>query len=302
MEQSSGYLIKKRSFKPDIFSNRGTFFWVSALMAMIATGSVAIIFIYLVSESLPIFQEMGWAFLFGNEWYAGEVYGALPMVYGSLMVTSIALIIALPFAIGGAIFTAEFLPSRPRLIVKSVMELLAGVPGIIYGLIGIAILAPIIQKIFGLIDGSSLVTAGILLAIMILPTIMSLSEDAMRAVPGEYRDTGLGLGLSKVEIVFRVVFPNALPGIVGAVLLGLGRAMGETIAVMLVIGGIDRIPQPWFDIFSPGQNIPSKLGREAAEALGSGLHWSALISLGLTLFIIVTSTTLIGNLFLRRAH
>ena len=302
MEQSSQIVARARSFKPNIFVQRGLFFWVTALMTMIATGSVATIFIYLISESMPILKELGWAFVFGNEWYAGEVYGALPMIYGSLLVTSLALIIVLPFAIGGAIFTAEFLSRRPRLLVKSVMELLAGVPGIIYGLIGIAILAPFVQRIFGLIDGSAIVTAGILLAIMILPTIMSLSEDALSAVPGEYRDAGLGLGLTKVETVFRVVFPNAIPGIAGAIFLGLGRAMGETIAVMLVIGGLDKIPQPWFDIFSPGQSIPSKLGREAAEALGSGVHWSALMGLGLILFIIVMATTLIGNMFLRRAN
>ena len=181
------------------------------------------------------------------------------------------------------------------------MELLAGVPGIIYGLIGVACLAPWIKDIFNLIDGSAIVTAGILLAVMILPTIMTLSEDAMRAVPGEYRDAALGLGLTQVETVFRVVFPHALPGIAGAVFLGLGRAMGETIAVMLVIGGLDRIPQPWFDIFSPGQSIPSKLGREAAEALGYGMHWSALMGLGLTLFLMVMVFTLVGNIFLRRA-
>jgi phosphate transport system permease protein len=221
MEQTSAYITKKRSFIPDLFTERGTFFWVTALMAMITAGSVVTIFIFLVSESLPILKETGWAFLFGNEWYAGEVYGVLPIVYGSLIVTSIALIIALPFAIGGAIFTAEFLPRRLRLLVKSIMELLAGVPGIIYGLIGISILAPLIQNIFGLIDGSSMVTAGILLAIMILPTIMSLSEDAMRAVSGEYRDAGLSLGLTKIELVFRVVLPKALPGIAGLFYLAL---------------------------------------------------------------------------------
>ena len=110
MELSTTYATKKRSFISDLLTERGTFFWITALMAMIATGSVATIFIYLITESLPILNEKGWAFLFGDEWYAGEVYGVLPMVYGSLMVTSLALIIVLPFAIGGAIFTAEFLP------------------------------------------------------------------------------------------------------------------------------------------------------------------------------------------------
>lgn len=289
-------------FKPVIFAGGGPFFWFAAAMAMVAAGCVITILVYLIRESLPVIRLEGWSFFFGRDWSVGESYGALPMVYGSLMVTGLALAMVLPFALGSAIFTAEFLPRRIRLLVKSVMELLAGVPGIIYGLIGVAVLAPWVKDAFGLVDGNAIVTAGILLAVMILPTIMTLSEDAISAVPGEYRDTALGLGFTKVETVFRVVFPHALPGIAGAIFLGLGRAMGETIAVMLVIGSLDRIPQPWFDIFSPGQSIPSKLGREAAEALGFGVHWSALMGLGLILFLMVTAVTLVGGLLLRRAR
>jgi len=129
---------------------------------------------------------------------------------------------------------------------------------------------------------------------------MTLAEDAIRAVPGEYRDAALGLGLTRWETVAHAVLPRALPGIAGAVFLGLGRAMGETIAVMLVIGGLDRIPVPWHDVLQPGQSIPSKLGREAAEALGSGLHWSALMSLGLVLFILVMTVTWLGTALIRR--
>jgi len=153
-----------------------------------------------------------------------------------------------------------------------------------------------------LIDGNGILTAGILLAIMILPTIMTLAEDALRAVPREYRETAWSLGLTPITTVFHVVAPRAFPGIVGAVFLGLGRAMGETIAVMLVIGGLDRIPQPWYNLTAPAQSIPTKLGREAAEAMGSDLHWSALIGLSLILFLMVMSLALVGNLFLRRAR
>jgi len=275
-----------RPFKPKVFSCDGAMFWVTALMALVAVGSMVTIVVYIIHESLPILNEQGRSFITGRDWYVGETYGALPMVYGSFMVTGLALALVLPFALGSA----------------SAMELLAGVPGIIYGLIGIAVLAPWVRDAFGIVDGNTIATAAILLAVMILPTIMTLSEDALRAVPGEYRDTALSLGLTKVETVFRVVFPHALPGIAGAVFLGMGRAMGETVAVMLVIGGIDRIPHPWFNLFSSGQSIPSKLGREAAEALGYGLHWSALMGLGLVLFLMVMSFTLAGNLFLRRVR
>lgn len=269
---------------------------------LVSAGCMVSFFFYLVWESLPILGLEGTTFFTGRDWWVGESYGAASMIYGSLIVTGLALLFALPFALGGAVFTAEFMTARRRIAVKSVMELLAGIPGIIYGLLGVAILTLWVRDVFGLVDGNTLLSAGLLLGIMILPTVMTLSEDALQAVPGEYRDNALSLGLTKMQTVWSVVVRQALPGIAGAVFLGLGRAMGETIAVMLVIGGLDRIPVPWFDVFAPGQSIPSKLGREAAEALGSDAHWSALMGLGLVLFLMVMAVTLVGNWFLRRVR
>ena len=248
------------NMKP-MFPERGPAFWLTGLAATVSAGTIGLLFVSLVVESVPVFKAEGVSFLWGTDWFAGESYGALPMIYGSLIVTGLALVMVLPFALGSAILTSEFLSGRARLIVKAAMELLAGVPGILYGLMGIALLAVWVRDLFGLIDGNTLFTAGVLLAVMILPTVMTLAEDALRAVPGEIRDTALSLGLTRMETVMQAVVPQALPGLAGAVFLGLGRAMGETIAVMLVIGGIDRIPQPWFDLFAPGQNIPSKIGR-----------------------------------------
>lgn len=285
-----------------MFCERGLAFWWTGFTALIASGTIFIMFVSLVIESVPVFKTRGVSFLWGTDWFAGEAYGALPMIFGSLMVTGLAVVMVLPFALGSAILTSEFLNGRLRLMVKAAMELLAGVPGIIYGLMGIALLTVWVRDVFGLIDGNTLFTAGLLLAVMILPTVMTLSEDALRAVPGEFRDTALSLGLTRIETILKVVVPQALPGLAGAVFLGLGRAMGETIAVMLVIGGIDRIPQPWFNVFAPGQSIPSKIGREAAEALGFDVQWSALIALGLVLFVMVMMLTSAGNLLLRRAR
>lgn len=285
-----------------LFAERGPAFWWTGFTALIASGTIFILFVSLVVESIPVFKNEGISFLWGTDWFAGEAYGALPMIFGSLMVTGIAVVLVLPFALGSAILTSEFLNGRLRLLIKAAMELLAGVPGIIYGLMGIALLTVWVRDVFGLIDGNTLLTAGILLAVMILPTVMTLAEDALRSVPGEFRDTALSLGLTRMEMVLKVIVPQALPGLAGAVFLGVGRAMGETIAVMLVIGGIDRIPQPWFDLFAPGQSIPSKIGREAAEALGFGVQWSALIALGLILFVMVMMLTSAGNLLLRRAR
>ncbi len=282
--------------KPDLFR------WFTGALAGVGLICAFGIFIGLIAESLPIFKIYGWNFVWGEDWFPDETYGALPMIYGSLMVTSLALIFALPFSLGTAIFTAEFLTGRLRLMVKASMELLAGVPGIVYGLLGVSVLTNWIRDVFQLIDGNSMISAGILLGIMILPTIMTLSEDALRSVPVEYRDTALSLGLSPVHTVWRAVLPKALPGITGAIFLGLGRAIGETVAVMLVIGGLDRIPRPWYDVFASAQSIPSKLGREAAEALGAGLHWNALVGLGLILFLMVMVLSATGNIFLKRVR
>lgn len=275
---------------------------VSGILAFLSLTIVVGILFFLIGQSFPIFQLEGGSFLWGRDWFPDQVYGALPMIYGSLMVTGLALFLALPFAVASAVFSAEFLPNRIRLIVKGMMELFAGVPGIVYGLVGVSFLANLVKDIFGLMHGNTIATAGLLLAVMILPTIMTLSEDAIRAVPGEYREEALSLGFTQVAVVFRSVLPQAVPGIAGAVFLGLGRAMGETIAVMLVIGGLDRVPNPWFNLFSPAQSIPSKLGREAAEAFGSDLHWNALMGLGLILFLLVTALALVGNVFLKKVR
>jgi len=276
--------------------NPARFLFASAFTLSIST--VVIIFVFLLKESLPVFMHQGLSFLTGRDWYPGTAYGALPMVYGTVVVTFIAVSIALPLGLGSAVITSEVLSGKGRLFIKMVMELMAGIPGVVYGLLGIVILTTAVKNLFGLIDGNSILTAGVLLAVMVLPTIMTLSEDALRAVPKEYREQVLALGLTRPESILYVVLPGAKKGIVSAVLLGVGRAMGETIAVMLVIGSLDRIPEPFYNVFTTAQTITSKLGRESAEALGVGYHWNALIGLGLVLFVMVMIVTLMGDLFI----
>ncbi len=273
--------------------------WIFAVMNFIFLLCAVSLGLFLVVESVPVLRSEGWGFWLGENWWVGETFGALPMIYGSLVVTSLALFLVLPMALAGALFTSEYLPPSFRRRVKGIMELLAGVPGIIYGLLGISFLTSGIKDILNLLDGNTLFTAGCLLAIMILPTVLTLSEDAFHSVPSEFREAATSLGFTKLQTALHVVFPQSFPGIVGAVLLGIGRAMGETIAVMLVIGSLDRVSG--FNLFVSGQTIPSKLGREAADALGSGLHWSALMGLGLTLFVMVAILTFSGNLFIRRS-
>jgi len=272
--------------------------WVFAGMNFIFLGCAVGLGIFLVVESVPVLRAEGLGFWSGENWW--ERFGALPMICGSLIVTGLAVFLVLPVALSGALFTSEFLPPSFRRRVKGIMELLAGVPGIIYGLLGVSFLTTGIKHAFNLLDGNTLFTAGVLLAIMILPMVLTLSEDALHSVPSEFREAAESLGLTKLQTALRVVLPQSLPGIVGAVLLGTGRAMGETVAVLLVVGSLDRVPG--FNLFVSGQTIPSKLGREAAEALGSGLHWSALMGLGLTLFLLVAVLTFSGNLFFRRSR
>lgn len=265
---------------------------------VVSMGIIMAIFIFLIKESLPIFQQQGLGFLTKTSWHSSQGYGALPMIYGTIMVALLAICFALPLGLGSAILTSEILSGRLRLFIKSMIELLAGVPGIVYGLIGVFILSPIIKQRFELIDGSTILTAGIVLSIMILPTLMTLSDDALRSVPYKYREQAVSLGLNKRETIIYAVFPVAMKGIISAVLLSLGRAMAETVAVMMVIGSIDRIPKPFHNIFSPAQTITSKLGREAADALGVGLHWNALVGLGLVLFVLVMMVTSIANVIM----
>ena len=275
---------------------------ITLVATLLSTMTVIIIFAFLMMDSYPLFSSIGLNFFIDKEWHPSDgTYGALPMIYGTMIVTLLSLIFSLPVATGSAVFISEFLPERLRVWVKGCMELLAGIPSIVYGLVGIAILNEIVKSTFTLNDGGSkILTASILLGIMILPTIMTISEDAIHNVPAEYREASLGLGLTKIEAVTSAVIPMAMPGILSAILLGIGRAMGETMAVMLVIGSIDRLPSPFYNILSPSQTMTSKLGREAAEGLGSGLHWNALVSLGLILFIMVIGITLLSEVISKR--
>jgi phosphate transport system permease protein len=222
-------------------------------------------------------------------------FGIISMLYGTIVVTLIALILAIPLGIYTAIFTSEILASKYRFIVKSILELLAGIPSIIFGLIGVAFLSIWVQDLFDLQSGRTLFTAGILLSIMILPTIITLTDDALHNIPEKYRENAKGLGLYNFEIIKEVLIPIAKSDVKSAILLAFGRALGETMAVMLVIGSIDKLPTPLFNWLSPGQTITSKLGREIAETSFGSVHFSAIIFMGLLLFSIVLFLTFLAQ-------
>ncbi len=258
---------------------------------LLSTVMTLLILCVLLLNSWDAISQKGWQ-LFTLNWSPpkGE-FGILSMCYGSVAVAIIALVIAVPLGVTTAVFTAEMLPDGYRFYVKSLLELLAGIPSIIYGLIGVALFSVWISDFFDVKSGRTLLTAGILLSIMILPTIITLSDDALKNVPQQYRETARGLGLYPYEIIKDVLLPIAETDIIGAVLLASGRALGETMAVMLVIGSIDQIPHPFFNLLTPGQTMTSKLGRELAETSFGSLHFSAMIFMGLLLLCMTLGMT-----------
>lgn len=254
----------------------------------------------LLAESGPVIfaQNSG---LIGTNWNPDKgQFGVLPMLFGSIFVMIIALIVAFPLGLLAAIYIANTRSFKMRRCIKSFLEMLVGIPSIVYGLIGVAYLNIWVANIFDLQSGRIILTAGILLGIMILPTFLTLTEDAISAVPAKYRENAKSLGLYRHEVFFTIIFPQVKSGVAGAGLLALGRALGETMAVMLVIGSLDRLPSPLFNPLSSGQTITSKLGREVAESAFGSAHFSALVFMSLilvsiTIILTITSRYLFKN-------
>lgn len=271
-------------------------FWSCGLGVAVTVAALLAALFLLVWQSLPLLTHSGAGLVTASEWYyPQQLFGALSMIYGTAVVSLIALALAVPLSVGAAILSAEYLPPGPRLAVKSSIELLAGVPSVVYGLIGVIFLREWVYQAlapFDPISGDSLLTAGLLLAVMILPTITTLCDDALRSVPAAQRAAARGLGLTRAEAVLDVALPQAAPGILAAALLGLGRALGETVAVFLVVGRQDnQLPENAFSLtawISPGQTLTSKLGGpETHLAYGDPLHWSAMIGLAILLLLLV---------------
>jgi phosphate transport system permease protein len=275
----------------------------SYVFAAVALGFLLAMLVLFAWQSLPVWRHEGTGYLTGTRWfYRGEEFGAAAMIYGTAAISAIALGLAAPLGLGAAVFTAEFLTDRWRLVAKAAIELLAGVPSVVYGLLGILFLRDWVYGAlapFDPLSGDTLLTAGILLGVMVLPTIMTLSDDALRAVPAAQRHAARSLGLTRSEAVLAVSLPQAAPGILAATLLGLGRALGETVAVFLVVGRQDnQWPESLLSLrplIEAGQTLTSKLGgSETNIAYGASLHWAAMVGLGLVLLFIVAAVTLSG--------
>jgi len=257
----------------------------------------------LVADSWPVWVHAGWGYLGGTTWfYRGQSFGILPMIYGTAAVAAVALVLAGTVGVGAAVWIAEILSPRARFAAKVAVEILAGVPSVVYGILGMVLLRPRVYDLledFGAWSGDTLLTGGLLLAVMILPTVVTLADDALRGVPGAWRQAGRALGLTRAESILHLSLPQALPGLAAALLLALGRALGETIAVFLVIGRMDnQWPEHLLSLeplLSPGQTLTTKLGgSETFLAYGDPLHWGAIVGLALVLLAGVSAVTVAG--------
>jgi len=262
---------------------------IKSTFLMIALSSImvlALIMIFLFMEGLPIFRVYPVSkFLFGHLWYPTSDppdFGIFPLLAGSLAVTAVSSAIAIPLGVMTAIYLAEIARPRMRQCVKPVVELLAALPSVVIGFFGMVIVAPFLQDIFDIATGLNLFNAAIMLAFMSVPTICSISEDAIYSVPGELREASLALGATHWETIVRVVLPASTSGISTGVILGMSRAIGETMVVLMVAGGAAMIPT---SIFDPVRPMPASIAAEMAEAPFRGDHYYALFATGVVLFL-----------------
>lgn len=269
------------------------------VLGLITVGCVLLITVYLVISGLPAIREIGLAkFLFGKVWAPTEAepkFGILPFILTSVYGTAGAILLGVPVGFFAAVYLAKAAPPRLKSTVESAVSLLAGIPSVVYGLVGMLVLVPGIRKLFNVPDGASLLAAIIVLAVMILPSIIKVSMTALEAVPKEYEDASLALGATPEETWFRVSVPAAKSGIAAAVVLGVGRAIGEAMAVMMVSGNVANMPS----LFQSVRFLTTAVASEMSY-VGQGLHRQALFSVALVLFLFIMLINAALNFFLKR--
>lgn len=257
---------------------------------------VILITIFLIISGVPAICKIGLTdFLFGTTWAstaASPAYGILPFILTSIYGTLGAIVIGVPIGVLCAVFLAKMSPKHIGNIVRNVVDLLAGIPSVVYGLVGMIIIVPWVREIFHLPDGANLFSAILVLSVMILPSVISVSETAIKAVPKEYEEASLALGATKTETVFKVVVPAAKSGIVTAIVLGIGRAIGEAMAVMMVSGNVSNMPK----LFGSVRFLTTAVASEMSYS--SGLQRQALFSIALILFLFIMGINLVLNLII----
>ncbi len=268
------------------------------LCGLAAVGFVLLITVYLVISGIPAIQKVGlFDFLFGQTWAASQdQYGILPLILTSVYGTAGAIVIGVPIGFFTAVFLAKVAPKKIANIIRPAVSLLAGIPSVVYGLVGMCVLVPALREWLNLPAGDSLLAAMIVLAVMILPSVISLSETALEAVPKEYEEASLALGATKLETYFRVLAPAAKSGIAAAVVLGIGRAIGEAMAIMMVAGNVANMPELTRSV----RFLTTGISIELNYSQDGSLQRQALFSIGLVLFLFIMLINAFLNLVLKR--
>jgi phosphate transport system permease protein len=262
---------------------------------------VLLIFLFLFKEALPFIGSPGLSELFHSVWnpvsFQKEEFGLLPLITGSVLVTLLATVIAIPFGIIGAVYISEVAAPKEREFLKPFIEILAGIPSVVLGFFGLIVIAPMVKEVFGLNTGLTALTGSILLAFMAIPTIISISEDAIKSVPSAYKEASLALGASKLETIWKVVVPAALSGIIASVMLGMGRVVGETMTVMMVTG---NAPVVSFDPFMSVRTMTATIAAEMGEVTFGSDHYMALFWVGIVLMIMTFILNMISYRVLKK--
>lgn len=248
---------------------------------------VALILFFLMREGLPALWDVKPSSLIQPRWYPIEGYfGLLPLVMGTLMVTLTATLIALPFGLGTAIFISEIAPNWVKVVLKPIIEILAGIPSVVLGFIGILVMVPLLRKFLDLPTGLTAFTGAVLLGLISIPTIVSVAEEALNTVPAGYRQAGLALGATRWQTIWGITIPAARSGILTAVMLGIGRSLGETMAVMMVTGNAAVIPAQWDSLFRPVRTMTATIASEMGEVATGSVHYEVLFLIGIILFLL----------------
>ena len=248
---------------------------------------VGMIFIFLLLEGLPAIQKVSLTTLFSSRWYPIEDYfGLLPLIGGSIIITLGAILIAVPFGIGTAVYLSEIAPRWIRELMKPFIEILGGLPSVVLGFLGMLILSPFLRKLLELPTGLTALTGSILLGGIAIPTVVSVAEDALDAVPKSFRDASLAIGATEWQTIWRVTLPAARSGVLTAIMLGVGRAIGETMTVMMVTGNAPILPKGISDLFSPVRTMTATIAAEMGEVASGSVHYHVLFLIGIVLFLI----------------
>ncbi|MCA6070406.1 MAG: phosphate ABC transporter permease subunit PstC [Endomicrobium sp.] len=269
------------------------------ICGMLSIVFVVLIFGFLFKEGFAFFKDFGVSkFITGQFWYPSSEpasFGILSLILGSILVTVGACLIAVPIGIMTALFISEIAPKGVRDVLKSLVELMAAIPSIVIGFVGMVTVVPLVKNIFNLSTGLTAFAGAIMLAFMAIPTIVTISEDAIRSVPWQYKEGALALGATKWQTIRRIVLKAAMPGIIAAIMLGIGRVIGETMAVMMITGNAAHIPH---SIFDPVRTMTATIAAEMGETVRGGMHYRSLFAIGLVLFIITFIVNFTADLFL----